>query len=383
MLFAGILSMTVCLGLMYPCVLASRRLGLVDVPNGRKRHQEPTSLVGGLVIFLAISITNTIFPVASWSFLGWLALVLFIGLLDDIYDVSYKIRLVFHAVVVVGIATTDGLIVNNIGAVFGGSTIDFFGPIAIVFTAIGVIGAINVVNMTDGVDGLLGSLMLVSLLALFVFGYDAQSEVAVSVASIFVLMGALLAFLTVNGRFLGLKRALVFMGDAGSTVLGFYFVYLLIAYSQGDLAVISPVLAGWILGLPLLDGSAVIASRVLDRKAPFYPDRRHLHHLLMDGGLSVNQTVGTMLALHSILVGAASVAYVVFGSKVEPVLFWGFVALVAVRVFCEPILSALNSGNGEQERERSVALEAGLLDSSSSEKISLSRKGRKEHSSRV
>ena len=362
MFLAGLLSLSICLGFLYPSIALSKRIGFVDKPNGRKRHQEPTSLSGGIVIFLAICLTNVFFEATSWSLFAWLALVLVIGVLDDIYDVSYKIRLATHLTIVIGIAITEGIVVNSIGSIVGGDAIDFYGPIAIVFTAIGVIGAINVVNMSDGVDGLLGSLILLSLFALFLFGFQsATGDMSVSHGSVVVLMGAMIAFITMNCRFFGLKRASVFMGDAGSTVLGFYLVYLLISFSQGSEAVISPVLAGWILGLPLLDGSAVIVSRLFDRKAPFHPDRRHLHHLLMDSGLSVNETVLTILGLHSVLIVSASVAYLIFGAAVEPMLFWGFVSLVVLRILFETKIRGVKTAKTEPVAARSVALEAGLV----------------------
>jgi len=363
MFLASLLSISICLGLLYPSIALSKRLGFVDKPNGRKRHLEPTPLSGGIVIFLAICLTNLFFEATSWSFLAWLALVLIIGVLDDICDVSYRIRLASHLVVVIGITFTEGLLVNSIGSIFGGDVVDFFGPIAIVFTAIGVIGAINVVNMSDGVDGLLGSLLLASLIVLFLFGFQSpESEMPVSHGSVVVLMGAMIAFISLNCRFFGLKRACVFMGDAGSTVLGFYLVYLLIAFSQGSEAVISPVLAGWILGLPLLDGSAVIASRLLDRKAPFHPDRRHLHHLLLDSGRSVNETVVIMVSLHVVLIVVASVGFIIFGSAVEIVLFWGFVGLVVLRLLSESWIGGGDSLKRKAVATRSVAVDAGFAE---------------------
>ena len=369
MFLFGVLSLAVCWSILYPSIAISNRLGFTDKPNVRKTHQEPTPLSGGVAIFLAIVFTNAIFEVTSWSLLAWFALVLIIGVLDDIYDVSYRIRLLTHFLIVIGIATTEGLVVNSIGAIVGGEAIDFFGPIAVGFTAIGVIGAINVVNMSDGVDGLLGSLMLASLTALLLFSFQSSSsELSISVESIVVLMGAMIAFVSINSRFFGLQHARVFMGDAGSTVLGFYLVYLLIGFSQGSGAVISPVLAGWILGLPLLDGSAVIAGRLLDRKAPFHPDRRHLHHLILDSGRSVNETVLIMVGLHGVLVVSAAVGFVIFGNEIEPLLFWGFVALVVLRVLSESWLDAGSSVEGKAVAARSVALEAGFDENSAGSK---------------
>lgn len=334
MFLAGLVSFAIGMVLMPVAIKFAARAGLVDVPNARKQHQMPTPLVGGIVIYLSLCATNILFSQISWYFLGWMGFVLVVGVLDDLFDISYRIRISAHAIVVFGIFLTDGLLVTNIGSIFWGlPAVDFFGLVAILFTALGVIGGINSVNMVDGVDGLLASLTLASLAVLVLFGVKSTySDTAVSIGNIAMLIGAVGAFTVVNCRFFGLRRAMVFMGDAGSTVLGFFLVYALIEFSQAPTNAISPVLAGWILGMPLIDASAVIANRVLDGKAPFHPDRKHLHHLLMDAGYSVNKTVVIILCAHVTMMVFASSVYLMFGGIADPYLFWGFVALVLVRV---------------------------------------------------
>jgi len=346
---AGVVAFAVSLVLVPVAIYLATLLGLVDEPSERKRHMSPTPLVGGFLIFTALCISNIIFEQISWSFLGWISLVLFIGVLDDLFDVSYKIRLGVHAAIVLGIFFTDSLLVTNIGSIFwGNTTIYLIGGAAILFTVIGVIGAINSVNMIDGVDGLLSSIVITSFVALFILGVEARStELQVSLGSIAMLVGSISAFAIVNCRFFGLRKALVFMGDSGSTMLGFFLVYALIAFSQEPSWVISPILAGWILGLPLLDACAVIVTRVLDGKAPFHPDRRHLHHLLMDYGFSVNRTVIVLLFFHLALIVFASVMYLTFGNAADPYLFWGFLALVLVRVAFGKVFSRYE---GESKR---------------------------------
>ena len=143
--------------------------------------------------------------------------------------------------------------------------------------------------------------MLSSLVVIFtlaIFSEHAASQF-VSLQAIAAAIGALGGFLLLNARF-KLSAAKVFLGDAGSTLLGFILVYVLIDYSQGDHQIFSPVLAGWILGLPLLDASAVIARRVLDGRSPFKPDRMHLHHRLIDSGLDVKRTVAIMVGFHTV-----------------------------------------------------------------------------------
>jgi len=109
-------------------------------------------------------------------------------------------------------------------------------------------------------------------------------------------------------------------------------VFVLIDYSQGADAVISPVTAGWILGWPLLDASAVIAKRVVNGKSPLNAGRDHLHHMLSDAGFGVNQTVGILTLAHSVMVLIGVSGDILFGTYADAILFWAFVLLVVLRV---------------------------------------------------
>jgi len=320
-------------------IVFAKRVGLMDRPSGRKRHQAPTPLVGGIAVYLTFLIVVTMLPTVHMSFtlLACLGMVIAIGVLDDLYDVSYKIRLASHAVVVLALFLSDGLVVSSIGSVLGNDNpLQLVGVVSVLFTVVAVIGAVNVVNMSDGVDGLLISLLLVSFTVLFFYSFAAIGKLF-STTSVAAIIGGLFAFFLVNSRALGLRRALVFMGDAGSTMLGFLLVYVLIDFSQGSGAAFSPVVAGWILGLPLLDGSAVILIRLLKGKAPFYPDRNHLHHVLLDGGVSVGHTVLYLVCLHAALIFFAVSVSALFGSAADWFLFWAFVCAVFVRAGYERI----------------------------------------------
>jgi UDP-GlcNAc:undecaprenyl-phosphate GlcNAc-1-phosphate transferase len=315
------------------------KLGLIDMPDGRKRHPNTTPVVGGIAIYMSLLGCSALISgfEVSWSLLFWFGLVLAVGVLDDKLDISYSVRIFVHAAAVFGVFMTDGLVVNDIGAIFGGQNVDFFGPIAILFTGFGIIGAINSTNMMDGLDGLLGSLILVSLVA--IFGLAAFSGIAapqsLSLYTISALIGALISFLWLNFR-VSFRPTMVFLGDAGSTLLGFILAYILIEFSQGSSSVFSPVLAGWLLGLPLVDSSVVIARRVLEGRSPFKPDRMHLHHRLIDSGMSVQRTVLTMVAIHASLITVGiSVSFTV-PMWSDMLLFWGFVLLVLLQTSKHP-----------------------------------------------
>lgn len=314
----------------------ARKLNLVDLPTERKQHLVPTPLVGGVAIYTTVCLSAILFtsPMVNFSLLAWFGIVLILGVIDDLNAVRYQIRLFCQACIVAGIFLTVDLAIYDIGALFSTSPVNFTGATALLFTAVAVVGTANAVNMSDGIDGLAALLIVTSLFAIFFYAISATAgSHHISPKGIVVFAGALSAFLLFNCRFLGRTQAAAFLGDAGSTTLGFVLAYLLIDYSQGELSIVSPVLAGWIMGLPLLDGSAVMLHRLIGGKSPCHPGREHLHHLLLDSGISVNKTVLLMLAIHITLIATGIAAFELHGRSADAALFWGFVALVICRVY--------------------------------------------------
>ena len=336
-------SFMLCISLLPWAMTGAERVGLVDDPTERKRHDRSVPLVGGICIYLAFLLSLLVSPWAvPWTMMGWLGLVLVIGVVDDYADISHRIRLVSHAVIVVGIFLTESAYVSNIGAIAGNGDIRFVGVVAVFFTIIGVLGAVNAVNMSDGVDGLLTSLIVISLLAVLFVTRNVSPDhtTIISKAGVCSVVGACTAFLVLNSR-VYVKKAMAFLGDAGSTTLGFILVYVLIQYTQGPNPAFSATLAGWVLGLPLLDSSAVILGRVFSGKSPVKADRSHLHHLLMDNGHSVNRTVLFMCGIHSSMICLAVLIDSSGLQGSDAILFWAFVSLVAVRIVaCKKIFHA-------------------------------------------
>ena len=121
-------------------------------------------------------------------------------------------------------------------------------------------------------------------------------------------------------------------------MLGFILAYILIDFSQGSTRIFSPVLAGWILGLPLLDASAVIGRRVLEGRSPFKPDRMHLHHRLIDSGLDVKRTVATMVGFHVVLMVVGILISFTIPQWSDLILFWGFILLVLLQANQHPTM---------------------------------------------
>ena len=299
--------------------------GLIDYPGGRKTHGNPTPMTGGLGIYLGLLSISILSPIlmAQYHILLLLSgLVLIIGIVDDMYDIRASVRLLCHATAALAMALFADVKLETFGDLLFSGPIQL-GILALPLTAFATVGVINAVNMSDGLDGLSSGLVTIALGFLSLSALVADAE---SVLSFSQLLGVtLIAFLTLNFRMLWKKSALVYLGDAGSTLLGFMLAWLLIASSQGSDAFIAPVYALWFFAVPLIDTVSLLIRRPLQGKSAFAPGRDHLHHRLQRAGFSQQQTVFVMYG------AAIALAAVGFGAHIagapEGVMFLLFMTL--------------------------------------------------------
>lgn len=272
-------------------------IGLVDTPGGRKQHEGDIPLIGGIGIFISTvvftldisSIFDFYVPLITIS-----GLLLLVGAIDDVKNLPIKHRL--------SIQLLAGLMMILLGdnqlASFG--NILFFGEINLGFlsiplTLIAVCGCINAHNMTDGADGLSGGLTLITLSSLGVLAHINEMDPPLSF--IVVLCCTVAAFLQLNFRFPWNKKASIFLGDSGSMMLGFIIAWFLISFTQGENQIVHPVIALWIFAIPLLDIFSTMIRRVRKGVSPFTPGRDHIHHILIDQGVSVRNSVITIYVI--------------------------------------------------------------------------------------
>ena len=171
------------------------------------------------------------------------------------------------------------------------------GVLSVPFTLLFIMTLINAFNLTDGIDGLAGGLALLSLVAMAIVGINTD------VFSLIVLLIAVvLAFLLFNFPMRFVQPVRTFMGDAGSTFLGLAIASIGVWLSQGIDPRISPVVGLWFVAVPVFDLFSTIIRRSAEGKSPFAPDHGHLHHVLMDCGLSRRATLAWMLMLAGVCV---------------------------------------------------------------------------------
>jgi UDP-GlcNAc:undecaprenyl-phosphate/decaprenyl-phosphate GlcNAc-1-phosphate transferase len=311
---------------LYAC---AEKVGFTDKPCHRKQHKKPTPLIGGLAIYLSLLATLLLndHPLPhQTAFISAATLLICVGLIDDYKGLGVKLRLI--AQIAAGLVMTQAadIKIDSLGDLFGFGEIQL-GIFGTAFTVFAVVGGINAFNMIDGMDGLAGSLSLVSIATLAGVSWMSHDDALLSFCLIF--MAALIVFLSLNLRIFGRPNAKIFLGDSGSTLLGFTICWLAIVASQGEKSLIAPVSVLWITAVPLVDSVCIMLRRLRKGRSPFNPDREHLHHIFYVAGYSNNTTLALLLSFSLLLaiVGATAGRY--FGVP-EPILFWSFMSLFTV-----------------------------------------------------
>jgi UDP-GlcNAc:undecaprenyl-phosphate GlcNAc-1-phosphate transferase len=281
------------------------RVGLIDMPGDRKLHSEQTPLTGGPAIGIVL-FGLVVWKIPGDPFINGLmlggGLMLLVGMLDDARGLSPLLRFILQAVACLVVISQGGIYLTDFGSLFWNSELTL-GKLAIPITIFSALGVINAFNMIDGMDGLSGMVFLVAaagLTGLAILAGD--NHVA---AFLIVAMGAVSGFMMLNARLPWNSKARVFLGDAGSLLLGFILAWCFIREGTGEGRAFAPITAVWLIAVPLLDTSTLIKKRWREGKSALAADQYHLHHACMRIGYSVGQTwwVITGMAVFFALIG--------------------------------------------------------------------------------
>ncbi len=272
-----------------------RRYGIMDVPSGeRKAHGRPVAYEGGLAIWTGIlaGLVSSLYLVPE-LFLELRALqgiiiggtlLVAIGAADDILDMRPVFKLAAQ-LAVGALMYYYGFRIERISNPFGDEFV-FWSGLSLAGTCLWYGLLINGINMIDGMDGLATGIVGISAITLGAIAWDLDTGIAVILCA--VLLAACLGFLPFN-----FNPATIFMGDAGSMLLGFMLASITLLSSSkapAFLALIIPMLA---VGVPLFETCFAFARRLLQGQHPFKADRRHLHHRFQALGFSERRTVLT------------------------------------------------------------------------------------------
>lgn len=313
------------------------RFGFVDHPDHRRVNTRPVPRGGGLAVaasFLIVASVATLVvmsdlvdvrfgieptEVLALLFGGVLAVV--IGMLDDVIQLRARWQLLGQVALAL-YAVALGIDVAFVANPLGEGIIPFHGWVAVGFTVFWITGMINSINFIDGLDGLSSGIGFIAALTLAVISLTATITQPLVAIYCVTLAGALLGFLRWN-----FHPAAIFAGTSGTLFVG-YTLALLAILGTAKVAV-----ALLVLGVPILDTFWIIVRRLVSGRPPFSPDRGHIHHRLLDLGLSHTQTVVliyalcTALAVLSVVLTGADQLYAFVGLGVV----FGFVLYLLTR----------------------------------------------------
>jgi len=299
-------------------VLLANHFHLYDQPNARKIHAKPIPRIGGTA-FLPVAVIATAIVLVPylrivtnhadlWSdmqiqhLLAYLCgslIIYIVGLYDDLYCLSYRSKFVAQIIASL-LLCISGLWVANFSNICYINIVPFW--IGMPFTILFVVYVTNAMNLIDGIDGLSSGLSILTLIIMTSLNLIAGDLIWAFSSVAFI--GVLCAFFYFNVFSIKYK---IFMGDAGSLSLGYTLAFLVLHFWQRDpvwnpvfhnvgLVALSP------LAIPLLDVVRVFFFRILHKKNPFMPDKTHIHHLLMDAGISPRMTLMLILYFSCVIV---------------------------------------------------------------------------------
>jgi UDP-GlcNAc:undecaprenyl-phosphate GlcNAc-1-phosphate transferase len=293
------------------------RYGAIDQPDERRVNKRPVPRGGGVAVAIAfISITLAMLAlnavvefvvippnVQLTELVGLLlggALATAFGVIDDALDLRARWQFAGQLGLAL-FAIAMGYVVDFIANPVGTGIIRLAGPVAIGFSVLWIAGMINSINFIDGLDGLSSGIGLIAAVTLGVISLTPQVGQPFIAVLCFALAGSLLGFLRWN-----FHPATIFVGTSGVMFLGYTLALLSI------LGIAKVAVAMLVLGVPIIDAFWIIVRRLAQRRSPFSPDRGHLHHRLLDVGLSHRQTV---LLIYAICIALALIAVFATGAQ--------------------------------------------------------------------
>jgi len=282
-----------------PVIMLVNKYRLHDIPDSRKEHSLPTPTLGGIAIILGMTIAIALwfpfsFPGEMMTCFFSMAVLCAMGITDDLNDLSPKYKFIVE-IALASLIALSGIRINTFGGLFGLNELSITAQYS--FTVLAIVGIINAFNFIDGIDGLAAGIGFMSLITIGIFLTIGNDKSFALIA--FALAGSILGFL-----FFNMNPAKIFMGDTGSLVVGFILSILCTRFIQGNSNAAQPIIKAaplFALGMvliPVYDAVRVFSLRIWKGQSPFQPDRTHLHHLLINAGISHSVTSKIICAVH-------------------------------------------------------------------------------------
>lgn len=286
----------------------AKKIGAIDIPKDKRRmHTDSVPLIGGLAIFLGFLVSTLAFTeidVKIAAILAGAVIMVVLGVFDDKYALGAKFKLVIQIAAAV-IPVIAGVRIERIMLPFLKSGGIEFGWISYPITILWIVALTNAVNLIDGLDGLAAGVSAIASFSMLLIALM-RSDYAIAVMCV-ALVGACSGFLPYN-----FSPASIFMGDTGSTFLGFVMASLSVLGLFKVHTIIAFAVPFIAFGIPIFDTSFAIFRRLKEHRPIMSPDRGHLHHRLVDMGFTHKQAV---LIIYAICIILGAVAVLSFKSK--------------------------------------------------------------------
>lgn len=332
----------------------AEKIGIVDKPDEARRvHKKTTPLLGGLAMFYGFIVSVILFGFDDMNMRGMVLgalIILVVGIIDDAKQLSAKVKLPFQVLAAIILILHDVKIdVLSAPSFISSSGVIELGFWSVPLTILWIVGVTNAVNLIDGLDGLAAGVSSIACMSLFCISLIVgEYEVALITAA---LTGCCFGFLPYN-----FNPAKIFMGDTGSTFLGFILGSISIMGLFKSYAVVSVAVPFLVLGLPLFDTGFAIFRRMKAGKPIMSPDRDHLHHRVLDMGFSQKKTVGIIYLMCTVL-GLCAVVLVSNGIWQALLLITGVV--LGVGIAAKPLgirKKKQEEADGEEKKDKGETL---------------------------
>ncbi len=303
-------------------------VGLLDHPSGHKQHVGPVPVIGGVAMLGGLVVaygSDGALGAHGLMLLLTAAFVVVLGMVDDRYTLTPSVRLVGQLLVAMLLIYTTGFQVHDLGNLLGTGPW-LLGDFSWLFTVLAILALINAFNMLDGLDGLAGGAAVCAFTGLLLLAL-AQDVVRVLVVCS-AMVGALLAFLMFNVPTRYNRSVRTFMGDAGSTLLGFLLAAVALTLVQPSTGSIPPAAILWVMPIPIFELFTSTVRRLWQRKSPLAADNGHFHHRLQQAGFSERAVFLVYFAFSASSVVVATAASAC--SLPAAVMFIGFLGLFAL-----------------------------------------------------
>ena len=299
----------------------------ITLPDGNKNIYKINEEGESILVSSISSSEDLIISNFSFGLVIFTILLQLLMLFDDLWGIKAVLRLLIQAGCTGGLIVFSGVYIESLGNLLGFGEL-VLGSWGIPFTIFCIVGMINAFNMIDGLNGLCASLCLVCFTAII---YMINADTVPSLFPLILPVGAIVGFLMYNLGILGNQRT-VFLGDNGSNALGFMCAWILVYFSSVNNSNFAPVTALWFVAIPFLDAVMVMVSRALRGIMPLRPGRDHLHHKLLDKGLSSNK-IYVILIISSTILAAIGYSFNHSFPESHYVSFYAFIFIWACYYF--------------------------------------------------